>query len=68
MRHPLQHLRGNAIRDLRGQGLQVDVFGEDLQSKLIEVPFSPAFLYVVLLILCPSLELLKKILSSISLC
>ncbi|KAK3435398.1 hypothetical protein EUGRSUZ_C00113 [Eucalyptus grandis] len=36
MRHPLQHLRGNAIRTLRGQGLQVDVFGEDLQSKIIE--------------------------------
>lgn len=36
MRHPLQHLRGNAIRALRGQGLQVDVFGEDLQSKIIE--------------------------------
>ncbi|XP_048133924.1 riboflavin biosynthesis protein PYRR, chloroplastic isoform X2 [Rhodamnia argentea] len=36
MRHPLLHLRGNAIRELRGQGLQVDVFGEDLQSKIIE--------------------------------
>ncbi|KAF8033693.1 hypothetical protein BT93_C0073 [Corymbia citriodora subsp. variegata] len=36
MRHPLKHLRGNAIRELRGQGLQVDVLGEDLQSKIIE--------------------------------
>ncbi|MBA0555042.1 hypothetical protein Golob_014105 [Gossypium lobatum] len=36
MRHPLQHLRGNAIRALRSQGLQVDVLGEDMQSKLVE--------------------------------
>ncbi|KAK8610904.1 hypothetical protein V6N13_082060 [Hibiscus sabdariffa] len=36
MRHPLQHLRGNAIRALRNQGLQVDVLGEDMQSKLVE--------------------------------
>ncbi|GMI94186.1 pyrimidine reductase, PHOTOSENSITIVE 1 [Hibiscus trionum] len=36
MRHPLQHLRGNAIRALRSQGLLVDVLGEDMQSKLVE--------------------------------
>ncbi|XVF30283.1 hypothetical protein REPUB_Repub16aG0043500 [Reevesia pubescens] len=36
MRHPLQHLRGNAIRALRSQGLQVDVLGEDMQSKIVE--------------------------------
>ncbi|XWS42980.1 hypothetical protein CRYUN_Cryun16bG0060700 [Craigia yunnanensis] len=36
IRHPLQHLRGNAIRALRSQGLQVDVLGEDLQSKIVE--------------------------------
>ncbi|PPD71222.1 hypothetical protein GOBAR_DD31890 [Gossypium barbadense] len=36
MRHPLQHLRGNAIRAFRSQGLQVDVLGEDMQSKLVE--------------------------------
>ncbi|KAB2629992.1 riboflavin biosynthesis protein PYRR [Pyrus ussuriensis x Pyrus communis] len=36
LRHPLQHLRGNAIRALRSQGLQVDFLGEDLNSKLIE--------------------------------
>ncbi|KAI4381141.1 hypothetical protein MLD38_007249 [Melastoma candidum] len=36
MRHPLRHLRGNAVRALRGHGLQVDVLGEDLQSKTIE--------------------------------
>ncbi|OMO77970.1 CMP/dCMP deaminase, zinc-binding protein [Corchorus capsularis] len=36
IRHPLQHLRGNAIRALRSQGLQVDVLGEDMQSKLVE--------------------------------
>ncbi|KAG5549695.1 hypothetical protein RHGRI_014857 [Rhododendron griersonianum] len=34
--HPLQHLRGNAIRALRSEELQVDVLGEDLQSKTIE--------------------------------
>ncbi|KAL5702054.1 hypothetical protein ACHQM5_027320 [Ranunculus cassubicifolius] len=36
VRHPLKHLRGNAIRSLRRQGLQVDVLGEDLQSKPVE--------------------------------
>ncbi|PON55212.1 Riboflavin biosynthesis protein RibD [Trema orientale] len=36
IRHPLQHLRGNAVRALRGQGVQVDVLGEDLKSKIIE--------------------------------
>lgn len=37
MRHPLQHLRGNAVRALRSQGVQVDILGEDLRSKAIEV-------------------------------
>ena len=37
IRHPLQHLRGNAIRALRSQGVEVDVLGEDLKSKTIEV-------------------------------
>ncbi|XP_015875805.3 riboflavin biosynthesis protein PYRR, chloroplastic [Ziziphus jujuba] len=36
IRHPLKHLRGNGIRELRSQGLQVDVLGEDLKSKTIE--------------------------------
>ncbi|KAL6970724.1 hypothetical protein U1Q18_030417 [Sarracenia purpurea var. burkii] len=36
IRHPLQHLRGNAIRALRSEELRVDVLGEDLQSKTIE--------------------------------
>ncbi|KAJ1443570.1 YbiA-like superfamily [Sesbania bispinosa] len=36
MRHPLHHLRGNAVRALRSQGLRVDLLGEDLTSKLIE--------------------------------
>ncbi|KAG7970346.1 hypothetical protein I3843_07G079400 [Carya illinoinensis] len=36
MRHPLQHLRGNSIRALRSQGVQVDVLGEDLKSKTLE--------------------------------
>ncbi|KAI4350171.1 hypothetical protein L6164_010680 [Bauhinia variegata] len=36
MRHPLQHLRGSAVRALRSQGVHVDVLGEDLRSKLIE--------------------------------
>ncbi|PKI33595.1 hypothetical protein CRG98_046014, partial [Punica granatum] len=36
MRHPLQHLRGNAVRALRSQGIRVDVLGEDLQSKAVE--------------------------------
>ncbi|XP_049392055.1 riboflavin biosynthesis protein PYRR, chloroplastic-like isoform X1 [Solanum stenotomum] len=37
IRHPLQHLRGNAIHALRSEGLQVDVLGEDTQNKTIEV-------------------------------
>lgn len=37
IRHPLQHLRGNAIRSLKSEGVQVDVLGEDLQSKATEV-------------------------------
>ncbi|CAJ1823163.1 unnamed protein product [Sphenostylis stenocarpa] len=36
MRHPLQHLRGNAVRALRNEGLNVDILGEDLTSNLIE--------------------------------
>ncbi|KAK7243238.1 hypothetical protein RIF29_38029 [Crotalaria pallida] len=36
MRHPLQHLRGNAVRAIRSQGLQVDLLGEDLTSKDLE--------------------------------
>ncbi|XP_027089562.1 riboflavin biosynthesis protein PYRR, chloroplastic-like [Coffea arabica] len=36
IRHPLPHLRGNAIRALRSEGLKVDVLGEDIQSKTIE--------------------------------
>ncbi|XP_023515559.1 riboflavin biosynthesis protein PYRR, chloroplastic-like [Cucurbita pepo subsp. pepo] len=36
IRHPLQHLRGNAVRALRSQGVEVDVLGEDLQSIAIE--------------------------------
>ncbi|XP_057963282.1 riboflavin biosynthesis protein PYRR, chloroplastic [Malania oleifera] len=36
IRHPLRHLRGNAIRLLRSEGMQVDVLGEDLKSKTIE--------------------------------
>ncbi|XAR65785.1 hypothetical protein NMG60_11011729 [Bertholletia excelsa] len=36
IRHPLQHLRGHAIRALRSEKLVVDVLGEDLQSKTIE--------------------------------
>ncbi|KAF5745881.1 riboflavin biosynthesis protein PYRR chloroplastic-like [Tripterygium wilfordii] len=36
IRHPLQHLQGDSVRALRSQGLQVDVLGEDLQSKVIE--------------------------------
>ncbi|ONI05204.1 hypothetical protein PRUPE_6G362000 [Prunus persica] len=36
LRHPLQHLRGNSIRALRSEGLQVHVLGEDLNGKLIE--------------------------------
>ncbi|CAN1236127.1 Riboflavin biosynthesis protein PYRR, chloroplastic [Linum grandiflorum] len=37
VRHPLKHLQGRAVRALRSEGLQVDVLGEDLESKLIEV-------------------------------
>ena len=37
MRHPLQHLRGSAVRALRSQGLHVDLLGEDLTSKVMEV-------------------------------
>ncbi|KAK9138624.1 hypothetical protein Sjap_009218 [Stephania japonica] len=36
IRHPLQHLRGKAIQALRSEGLQVDVLGENLKSKVIE--------------------------------
>ncbi|XP_021887872.1 riboflavin biosynthesis protein PYRR, chloroplastic [Carica papaya] len=36
IRHPLQHLRGTAVRALRSQGLQVDVLGEDIKSKVLE--------------------------------
>lgn len=36
IRHPLQHLRGNAIRALRREGLQVDVIGENLHGKNLE--------------------------------
>ncbi|XP_065875773.1 riboflavin biosynthesis protein PYRR, chloroplastic [Euphorbia lathyris] len=36
IRHPLRHLQGCAIRALRSKSLQVDVLGEDLQSKIIE--------------------------------
>lgn len=36
LRHPLEHLRGKAIHTLRGEGVQVDVLGEELQSKTIE--------------------------------
>ncbi|XP_021314969.1 riboflavin biosynthesis protein PYRR, chloroplastic isoform X1 [Sorghum bicolor] len=36
LRHPLKHLRGKAIQALRSEGIQVDVVGEDLQSKLFE--------------------------------
>ncbi|XP_043688654.1 riboflavin biosynthesis protein PYRR, chloroplastic isoform X2 [Telopea speciosissima] len=36
IRHPLRHLRGNAIRALRSEGVQVDVLGEDLQSEATE--------------------------------
>lgn len=37
IRHPLQHLRGKAIQALRSKGVQVDVLGEDLRSKIFEV-------------------------------
>ncbi|XP_042033912.1 riboflavin biosynthesis protein PYRR, chloroplastic-like [Salvia splendens] len=36
IRHPLQHLRGKAIRALRSEGVLVDVLGEDLQCKAME--------------------------------
>ncbi|KAL2227879.1 UNVERIFIED_CONTAM: Riboflavin biosynthesis protein PYRR, chloroplastic [Sesamum indicum] len=36
IRHPLQHLRGKAVRALRSEGLLVDVLGEDLQCKTVE--------------------------------
>ncbi|KAJ8475830.1 hypothetical protein OPV22_019557 [Ensete ventricosum] len=36
LRHPLQHLRGKAIQSLRSESVQVDVLGEDLQSKEFE--------------------------------
>ena len=37
MRHPLQHLRGNAVKALRSQGVLVDVLGEELKSRAVEV-------------------------------
>ncbi|XP_010426181.1 PREDICTED: riboflavin biosynthesis protein PYRR, chloroplastic [Camelina sativa] len=36
IRHPLQHLRGSAIRELRSQGIEVNVLGEDFESKVLE--------------------------------
>ncbi|CAH1433207.1 unnamed protein product [Lactuca virosa] len=36
IRHPLQHLRGNAIQTLRSEGLQVDVLGEDIRGVSME--------------------------------
>lgn len=36
IRHPLQHLRSYALRAMRSEGLQVDVLGEDLKSKIVE--------------------------------
>lgn len=36
IRHPLRHLRGNAVRGWRSEGVQVDVLGEDLQSSSVE--------------------------------
>ncbi|KAA0038249.1 hypothetical protein IC582_003602 [Cucumis melo] len=36
MRHPLQHLRGNAVKALRSQGVLVDVLGEELKSRAVE--------------------------------
>ncbi|KAL1813368.1 riboflavin biosynthesis protein PYRR, chloroplastic [Daucus carota subsp. sativus] len=44
IRHPLQHLRGSAIRTLRSEGLQVDVLGEDLHGKTIEEALKPCLL------------------------
>ncbi|PIA43410.1 hypothetical protein AQUCO_01900060v1 [Aquilegia coerulea] len=43
IRHPLQHLRGKAIRSLRSEGLQVDVLGEELQSKSIQEALKSCF-------------------------
>ncbi|KAH0922343.1 hypothetical protein HID58_022361 [Brassica napus] len=36
IRHPLQHLRGAAIREMRSHGIEVNVLGEDVQSKVLE--------------------------------
>ncbi|KAF3547050.1 hypothetical protein DY000_02008457 [Brassica cretica] len=36
IRHPLQHLRGSAIREMRSHGIEVNVLGEDFQSKVLE--------------------------------
>ncbi|XP_008775896.2 riboflavin biosynthesis protein PYRR, chloroplastic [Phoenix dactylifera] len=36
LRHPLEHLRGKAIKSLRSEGVQVDVVGEDLNGKVFE--------------------------------
>ncbi|KAL3630919.1 hypothetical protein CASFOL_023903 [Castilleja foliolosa] len=36
MRHPLQHLRGKAVDAFKGEGLVVDVLGENIQSKTLE--------------------------------
>ncbi|XP_020110716.1 riboflavin biosynthesis protein PYRR, chloroplastic isoform X2 [Ananas comosus] len=36
LRQPLPHLRGKAIQALRSEGIQVDVVGEELQSKIFE--------------------------------
>ncbi|KAJ4961111.1 hypothetical protein NE237_021021 [Protea cynaroides] len=46
IRHPLQHLRGKAIRALRSEGVQVDVLGEDLQCKATEEEALKACLFV----------------------
>ncbi|CAN0859652.1 Riboflavin biosynthesis protein PYRR, chloroplastic [Linum grandiflorum] len=35
IRHPLKHFQGHAIRALRGEGLLVDVLGEDLQTTTV---------------------------------
>lgn len=51
MRHPLRHLRGGAISALRAQGLEVDVLGEKLRSKDIEVALSPFFAYDIELLI-----------------
>ncbi|XP_023005627.1 riboflavin biosynthesis protein PYRR, chloroplastic-like [Cucurbita maxima] len=44
MRHPLQHLRGNAVRALRSQGVLVDVLGEELKSRAVEEARKECFL------------------------